>query len=173
MRNVVFGIACSVILARTSLAPAEPARAAPAVEHDEVELPNPLATVYFAVGSTRIAPDARASLAATLDWLREHPNRLLLIEGHADRNGSAVANLRLSQRRADAVRDALVRLGADPLRLVQSGHGEVQATGDAADNRRVVLRGTVHGYRELISSQRPRPRESLRTPDARPTRDSQ
>lgn len=57
--------------------------------------------------------------------LRDHPEyRRVSIVGHADYQGDAEANLRLSQRRAERVRDELIRRGVDPARLVVSAVGE-------------------------------------------------
>lgn len=65
---------------------------------------------------------------------------------HTDAEGDAGINLRLSQRRADAVRRYLVQSGADPDRVEARGYGETQPIADNATeegrraNRRVELR---------------------------------
>lgn len=87
-----------------------------------------------------LAASLRARLAAGVDLLP------FLIEGHADRSGSADYNLDLSRRRAEAVRNFLVA-GGHAARLVPIIYfGEerpARATGDdipEPDNRRVVIR---------------------------------
>ena len=49
-----------------------------------------------------------------------------LVEGHTDAVGSDQANLALSNRRAEAVRDYLVSLGVDRARLTTAGYGELR-----------------------------------------------
>jgi outer membrane protein OmpA-like peptidoglycan-associated protein len=54
------------------------------------------------------------------------PQARLRVDGHTDAQGNAAANLRLSQRRAQAVVDALVKRGMEVDRLQAQGHGEEQ-----------------------------------------------
>ncbi len=110
------------------------------------EYPNPLATLYFRSGSARVDPDQRRALEKSVGWLEDHPDRLLVVEGHADARGSADANMRLSQLRTDAVRDELVRLGANPFRVVRSAFGEQEATANRGASRRVIVWGTDRSF---------------------------
>ncbi|HCZ34869.1 MAG TPA: hypothetical protein DHV26_02975 [Cytophagales bacterium] len=69
----------------------------------------------------------------------------LIIEGHTDNIGSDKFNLRLSQRRADAVKHQLIKSGINPDRIKSEGKGmreplnENLTDAQRADNRRVVL----------------------------------
>jgi outer membrane protein OmpA-like peptidoglycan-associated protein len=70
----------------------------------------------------------------------------LMIEGHTDADGAEDANLSLSQKRAEAVKNALVNIySVDPGRLQTIGKGESVPVGDnntadgKAENRRVVF----------------------------------
>ena len=52
--------------------------------------------------------------------------QLVEIQGHADERGADNYNLDLTERRAAAVKRAMVERGVDPLRLVSRGYGETQ-----------------------------------------------
>jgi outer membrane protein OmpA-like peptidoglycan-associated protein len=68
--------------------------------------------------------DTFETLGQVRDILREHEDVELHIEGHADSRGSDDYNLRLSQRRAAAVREWLVEQGIEEGRLTSEGYGE-------------------------------------------------
>ena len=102
-------------------------------------------SVLFASNKATLLPAARARLEKVTDVLLEDPDRTLTVEGHTDSKGSDDFNTRLSQRRADAVRDAIVARGY-PRDLVQTqGMGESQPVADndssegRANNRRVEI----------------------------------
>lgn len=78
-------------------------------------------------------------------FLKKYPGVHADIEGHTDSVGSESYNLKLSQRRADAVRDALIeRYGISPSRLTAEGFGKSKPIASnstpegRAENRRVV-----------------------------------
>lgn len=97
----------------------------------------------FATGSTLLTEAARASLQTLIKTLA--PRTRLLIVGYTDSQGQAAANLALSLRRAEAVRQALIDLGIAADRLKASGKGQanpVASNGSEAGrsrNRRVEL----------------------------------
>jgi outer membrane protein OmpA-like peptidoglycan-associated protein len=94
-------------------------------------------TVNFASGSASLTPQAAASLAAlgrALSSPELAPYRFR-IEGHTDTVGDAGLNMLLSQRRAEAVRDFLVKnFGVQPTRLMAIGMGESQLLVSTPDN---------------------------------------
>lgn len=94
-------------------------------------------TVNFASGSASLSPQAAATLASLGRALASPdlaPYRFR-IEGHTDTVGDAGLNLLLSQRRAEAVRDFLVKnFGIPPARLVAAGMGESQLLVATPDN---------------------------------------
>jgi outer membrane protein OmpA-like peptidoglycan-associated protein len=101
--------------------------------------------VSFETGEAELKAEAMRRLYPLVTYLKEHPNREVIIEGHTDSTGSADFNLQLSQQRADAVRDFLVSNGIDPDRIITRGYGQgypvasnVTAAG-RQENRRVEV----------------------------------
>jgi len=90
-----------------------------------------------------IAPFLR-SAAADLKQLRA--GSVIEIAGYTDNTGDAAMNVALSQKRAEAVRDALVKDGADPSTLIAKGYGSADpiASNDTPEgqlrNRRIEYR---------------------------------
>lgn len=89
--------------------------------------------IEFESGSSNIAGESWPILYILADTLAVTPNiRLVRVEGHTDNRGSATANRRLSQQRADAVVEFLIDAGVDPWRLESVGYGPDYPV---ADNR--------------------------------------
>lgn len=91
----------------------------------------------------RFAFDSAVLLPQTLDAVRQAFARAeagggakLAVTGHADRAGPQDYNLKLSLRRAEAIKDALLSLGARPDDIVLSGQGETQPAVVTPDNVR-------------------------------------
>ena len=80
--------------------------------------------VLFEYDKADLKPGAMHSLEPLMTFLREHPDRTLLIEGHTDSTGSDSYNLELSQRRAEAVRNFLTSQGISADRILARGYGE-------------------------------------------------
>jgi len=101
--------------------------------------------VLFDPGRATLKPGAMPALGRLADFLRDHPDRTVLIEGHTDSTGTPDANLRLSLARADAVAQTLVAEGVDGARISPRGFGEATpvASNDTAagrqQNRRVEI----------------------------------
>ena len=101
--------------------------------------------VKFDVGKSELRRTFDPSLAKVADFMKRFPDTTVLIEGHTDNVGSAAANRRLSQKRAEAVRTALVnRFGIQARRVTATGFGAERPILDngspegRAANRRVV-----------------------------------
>ena len=101
--------------------------------------------VLFDFDKATLKPAANADVRKLAQFLQEHPERKVLIEGFTDSVGSDAYNLQLSQARADSVRHALVREGVDPGRIQTVGLGKAHPVSDnntpasQAMNRRVEV----------------------------------
>ena len=83
-----------------------------------------LADVFFAFDRSELEAEARDLLQSNSDWIKQTPDVLIEIEGHADNRGTNEYNLALGARRAQAVTDYLVTLGNAPDRLSTISYGE-------------------------------------------------
>jgi OmpA-OmpF porin, OOP family len=103
------------------------------------------ANVMFDVNSTSLTTGSYPAIKELADSLKTNPDLDLLIEGHTDDVGNPVYNQKLSMKRAETVKKALVKLGIAPSRIQTKGYGDFRpvATNDNADgrakNRRVVF----------------------------------
>ena len=92
----------------------------------------------FASDSAQV-PEAMAPFlkTAAADLKQLKAGHVLEIAGYTDNTGDAALNLALSQKRAEAVRDALIKYGVDPDMLVAKGYGEADpvASNDTAEGR--------------------------------------
>lgn len=111
---------------------------------DQIVLNMP-GNILFDVDQTAIKPGFRDVLDSVVLVLDEYEKTLVEIVGHTDSTGSDAYNQRLSEQRADAVGDYLVRAGVLPQRVATAGYGErfPAATNETAAgrqaNRRVEL----------------------------------
>jgi outer membrane protein OmpA-like peptidoglycan-associated protein len=117
----------------------------------DYELPD---SVLFDLDSARVSRDADQVLQEIADAARERPSAALVVEGHTDTSGTREHNQALSDARARAVADVLVREGVARKRIRTEGMGEeglALQTGEGVReprNRRVVVRligGNVAG----------------------------
>ncbi len=92
--------------------------------------------VHFATGQARVLPDSGELLGQVARVLKDFPRMRVSIEGHTDAAGGEAANMRLSQRRAEAVREQLVARGIAADRLEAIGFGST---------RPVASNGTARG----------------------------
>jgi len=103
--------------------------------------------VLFEFNSDQLQPEAMESLKRLVDYLNRPPGfTSLTIEGHTDSVGSAAYNEKLSERRANSVRTALLSLGASQAKVKAIGYGESRPIADngnfqgRAMNRRVEFK---------------------------------
>jgi outer membrane protein OmpA-like peptidoglycan-associated protein len=80
--------------------------------------------VLFATGKSDLNTSAQISMDKIAVFLQEKQNRNLLVEGHTDNVGSEAYNQGLSEQRADAVKNALVKRGVAADRIVTIGYSK-------------------------------------------------
>lgn len=104
----------------------------------------------FATGSAELDMDkSKEQLTNMYEILRAFPKVNLKIGGYTDNTGSEATNMKISQRRADAVKNALVKMGINENRLEAEGFGPAHpvASNDTeegrAQNRRIAARVTA------------------------------
>jgi len=77
--------------------------------------------IYFQQGTTTLDYTQGEIIASVKNFMDQYPQKQIKIIGHSDQTGEIATNQQLALRRAAAVRDALVRQGADPKRLQTVG----------------------------------------------------
>lgn len=94
--------------------------------------------IHFEFDRAVIRPISFRILDAVVDIMKENSDiRKVRVEGHCDAKGSGAYNIKLSQRRSNAVRNYLISHGIEAGRLVAIGYGEAKpvATNDTAEGR--------------------------------------
>lgn len=140
---------CPVYQATPPVVPVTPVYTPPVVTPVPETQPTPslVLNIHFDHNQAVIKPVYKNELSKTAEFLANYPNMTALIEGHTDTSGNDRYNLNLSERRAQAVRRALIRdYNIKPSRLKSKGYGESQpiANNNTADgrlqNRRVIIK---------------------------------
>lgn len=104
-----------------------------------------LHNMNFATNQTTILPGSEDALNTLYNFLQANPNGRIKIIGHTDSVGKDDFNQRLSEGRANAIRDELVKRGIAEDRIVTEGRGETEPIADneteegRAQNRRVEI----------------------------------
>lgn len=104
----------------------------------------PLNNLFFEFSKSRLLSQSRQELKRVARIIKKY-ELSTEISGHTDNIGTEKANQRLSESRANNVRDYLVKLGCDPDKLITFGYGESRPTEDNSNeegrsrNRRVEI----------------------------------
>nr|WP_262907753.1 OmpA family protein [Hymenobacter sp. BT770] len=99
--------------------------------------------IRFRTNSTIIDRRSYPTVNKLVRALKDYPDYMLRIAGHADSRGTEEYNQGLSERRAEAVKRYFTGKGVDPNRIVTEGHGELEPVvpnttpANMARNRRV------------------------------------
>ena len=130
-----------------------------------------MSDVLFDTGSFTLKPGAREKLAKVSGILLAHPGLTMQIEGHTDSVGGDAFNVKLSEQRADSVKDFLGEQGVSLSSITAQGFGKAEpvATNDTAEgrqrNRRVeiVVNGDAIGTSATATA---RPASQNSSPDS-------
>ncbi|QXI27122.1 OmpA family protein [Pseudomonas vanderleydeniana] len=115
-----------------------PAPEAPVAEVVKVEL-----DVKFDFNKSVVKPNSYGDVKNLADFMKQYPQTTTVVAGHTDSIGTDAYNQKLSQRRADAVKQILVKDGIAPNRVESVGYGKTRPVADNATeagraiNRRV------------------------------------
>jgi hypothetical protein len=96
-------------------------------------------TVSFSTGSVVLDTNGQGALNGVATWMKADSKRTLHLHGYADTTGNSEANLVLSEKRANAVRDYLVSQGVDATQITTIGRGEDVAEELPANGRTVTF----------------------------------
>ena len=105
-----------------------------------------LNNIFFDVGKAELRPESFPELDRMVTVFNENPKMTISLDGHTDNTGSNELNLKLSQDRADSVREYFIGKGIEPDRIASKGYGETKpvAPNDTDEgrqkNRRVEFR---------------------------------
>lgn len=113
-----------------------------------------LADVLFDTGKYSLKPDTKLALAKVAVILVQHPDLKLQVEGYTDSVGGDAYNQKLSENRANTVKDFLISQGMNPQNLSSAGYGKSNPVADNSTrdgrqkNRRVemIVSGPSIGY---------------------------
>ena len=104
-------------------APAPPPPPAPTVSDEDLFSQN-IKDVYFDYDKADLRGDQQGSIQADAQFLNQHPNINITIEGHCDERGSTDYNLALGDSRASSVKSALTAAGVNASRIKTISYGK-------------------------------------------------
>jgi peptidoglycan-associated lipoprotein len=94
-----------------------------------------LQSVYFDFDQSAIKPGERQKLLDAVKYLTDNPAKKLLLEGHCDWRGTDEYNMSLGDRRAQSVKNYLVKAGVSTDRLETLSKGSLEATKNGTDEQ--------------------------------------
>ena len=102
--------------------------------------------ILFDYNSYALRQESKATLQNLADNFRKYPDEQIAVEGHTDAVGSHDYNQRLSEQRADGVRNYLVDQGVNGQRVTSIGFGETRpkASNDTPEGRQLNRRVEIH-----------------------------
>jgi outer membrane protein OmpA-like peptidoglycan-associated protein len=111
-----------------------------------------LGDVLFATGKSDLKASATANLNKLVAFLKQYPERSVIIEGHTDSTGSDELNQKLSEHRAESVKAFLVSGGIEDSRISTEGKGKADPV---ADNKTASGRQQNRRVEIVIANEKP------------------
>ncbi len=107
--------------------------------------------VNFDFGKSSLTKESFAEMEELLEFMKRKKLAVIEIAGHTDDVGEPAANLILSQKRAESVRNYLISNGIKAERVIAKGYGEEQpiAANDTSEGRQINRRTEVRIVKEL------------------------
>jgi len=102
--------------------------------------------INFDIGKATVKPESYPIIEQITNYLKEHPQVKIVIEGHTDNTGNDASNLPLSDKRAMSIKAEIVNRGIDPSRMETKGYGASKPVADnktaagRTQNRRVTIK---------------------------------
>lgn len=97
-------------------------------------------TVFYTISSSTLEGENAQKINAVAQWLNQHPTATATIDAYSDRStGNAKVNARVSEARANAVKDALIAAGVKTDRLTVKSHGDLEQPFSNNDENRCVI----------------------------------
>ncbi len=108
----------------------------------EINAVGVLNNLFFDTGRAEIRPESNPELDRMVLTFNENPGLVLEIGGHTDNVGSDASNIKLSQDRADSVREYFIGKGIEPDRVQSKGYGESKpkASNDTDEGKQINRR---------------------------------
>lgn len=102
--------------------------------------------VHFDYDKDFLTPDAKSGIQINTAWIKMHTKYDILLEGHCDERGSNEYNIALGDRRAQSVRDYMIRQGINPDRIITRSFGEEKPLDLRQNSRAFALNRRVEFY---------------------------
>jgi OmpA-OmpF porin, OOP family len=100
------------------------------IQMEEEEKTYTLENVFFDTGKTTLRPESSKALNELVQAMKAKPALIIEIGGHTDNVGTPASNITLSQGRADAVRNYLIKNKIAPDRVTSKGYGDTLPVAD-------------------------------------------
>ena len=82
--------------------------------------------VLFSTGKAELTPEGKKVLDKQIAWLKENPKKKIIVEGYTDPRGTEAYNMKLGEKRANAVKNYITNAGINSNRVAVVSMGETE-----------------------------------------------